>query len=114
MIQHLYTISILHQLREAQVDIPAFHFHNLCARISQCYCCGWNACQVNLAIIYCCKTIHQAQKETVYKDSNPSSDAKKHKQETQTMPERSEDWARQNERVKKFLGQPQNKLPNPN
>lgn len=22
MIQHLYTISILHQLREAQVDIP--------------------------------------------------------------------------------------------
>lgn len=48
MIQPLYTIGMMQELKETHVDIPTFHFHNFCARISKYYCCGWNTFQVEL------------------------------------------------------------------
>lgn len=65
--------------------------------------------------LHCCsKTIHQTHKEAVYKNTNPSPDAEKDKQGTKTTSQRSGELAKQNERVKEFLGQPQNKPSDPN
>lgn len=114
MIQQLYTIGKLQQLRETHVDIPTFHFHNLSARISQYYCCGWNACEVELAsYVRVVKPYIKHTRKQFIKTPVQVPMQKKHKQETKTMSERSEELAKQNKRVKKFLGQPQNKPSNP-